>query len=337
MMGAHEERMKMARGIFVWVMMVPLVAGLIVCALTGGGTASSETVVGPDQSGRNLGGATGSDPDFHYVAGTLAEHLSTNAAGRARGFTANYNSDMVEFVSPGGTNLDRLTKAVWYTNFWLRGVRGLSATPIGFSNAMGGQALPTMVSPRHYLFATHTHPEGHTLAFLDTNNVVHWRKTLQRADLNTDTSVGILDADLPASVGFLPVAPENLKQYLPKDNLYFVQGIGMNQDMRLFSLPMAFRWFTGVFWDKGYSAPQGLGTNWNVAIRGGDSSSPAMILIGNQLVLLSHVYIIGGGPDYTALFWGINEKMRFLSIHNHVGSDYQLTEYSLTNWPKLNR
>src|SRR3984957_18558849 len=154
-----------------------------------------------------------------FGPGTLAYHLSTNAAGRASSYAGNYDS-MKELSGWGyaeytKTNLGRLTNAVWATNFWLHGVRGLSATAIGCSNGLGGQGLITMVSPRHYLFSTHMHPEGYRVAFLGTNNVIYWRKTLERVDVANDTSVGILDADLPASVGYLPLLPTNFSSYLP--------------------------------------------------------------------------------------------------------------------------
>src|SRR5262249_51942596 len=158
----------------------------------------------------------------------------TNAVGRANGLVGTYD-DWLEITAPASTNLDRLTKATWSTRFWLKGVRGLSATPIGYSNALGGQGLPTMVSPRHYLCATHMHPEHSVRAFLATNNVIFWRKPLQLRDLTNDTTVGILDADLPPSVGFLPIVPRNFVDYLPP--LTFLQGIGMNQDFMLFSQP----------------------------------------------------------------------------------------------------
>ncbi len=128
--------------------------------------------------------------DESMIADTLPYHLSTNVAGRAEGRTGGY-ADMLEFNAPNSTGLDRLTNAVWSHTFWLKGVQGLSATPIGYSNVLGGQGLTTMVSPRHYLCATHMHPESYMIAFLDSNNVVYWRKTLQRADVGNDISVGI--------------------------------------------------------------------------------------------------------------------------------------------------
>ena len=270
-----------------------------------------------------------------FAPGTLAYHLSTNATARVAGIS-DPSAALSElwgwrYAVFRGKDMAAMTNSVWATNFWLHGVRGLPATCIGFSNAMGGQGLMTMVSPRHWLCATHMHPEGYTTPFLDTNNIIHWRRTLQRVDLGNDISVGILDADLPSSVGYLPVMPVNFTNYLPADD-YF-QGIGMNQDMRVFGEPMMVS--TAVTWSSSHAVRYGLSTNWNVTIRGGDSSNPAMVLIGDQLVLVSHNTYVTGGPNYAAFQDAINEKMHFLSTNNAVGTDYQLTQICLTNWPEI--
>lgn len=272
--------------------------------------------------------------DDSLKPGTLAYHLATNATGRAAGRYGGYN-DKVEFVAPHSTRLTGYAEADWSRAFWLHGVQGLSATPIGISNSASGQGLPTMVSPRHYLCATHMHPEGYLLAFLDTNNVVYWRKTMQRVDVGGDTSAGILDADLPPSVGFLPVLPANFTNYLPTTASNAVQGIGMNQDMFLFGQPMTFGSANFVNWDSRRTAPLGLATNWNATLRGGDSSNPDLLLIGQQLVLVSHNFMALGGPNYAAQIPAINQALHRLSTNNHVRTDYQLTEFPLTNWPQI--
>ena len=272
--------------------------------------------------------------DESFKPGTLAYHLSTNAATYAAGRSGGYN-DMLVVVTPYSSPLTRFANATWLRTCWLKDVQGLSATPIGFSNVLGGQGLPTLVSPRHYVGATHMHPEGYLIAFLDTNNIVHWRKTLQRVDVGNDTSVGILNADLPPAVGFLPVLPANFTNYLPMTVASIVQGIGMNQDMCLFGQPMAFANLNFINWDSRKTAPFGLTTNWNVTLRGGDSSNPDMLLIGNQLVLVSHNSYITGGPNYACQIHAINQSMHLLSTNNRAGSDYQLTEFPLTNWPVI--
>jgi len=266
---------------------------------------------------------------------SLTYHLATNAAGYAAGCVGSY-PDFLVIKAPNAPFAERLNRATWSTACWLRNVHGLSATPIGCSNNASGQGLPTLVSPRHYLCATHMHPEQFLTAFLDTNNVVHWRKTLQRVDVGGDTSVGILDRELPASVEFLPVLPADYGNYFPANPTNFIQGIGMNQDMCLFSQPMKLGAGWGfVTWDSAAMVPEGPPKNWNIAVRGGDSSNPEMLLIDNQLVLVSHNYTARGGPSYVYQIPGINQAMHLLSTNQHVATDYQLTQFSLTNWAKV--
>jgi hypothetical protein len=268
--------------------------------------------------------------DITYAPESLAFHLSTNAGARAH-----QPPDFQPFTANHSLALDRLTTARWAPMFWLHDVAGLSATPIGFTNLTGGQGLPTMISPRHYLCATHMHPEGYLMAFLGTNNQIFYRRSLQRVDIGNDTSVGILNQDLPPAVGFLPLLPANYTNYLPATATNFIQGIGMNQDFTYFGEPMLLDNPIFVTWNCAQTAPGGLSTNWNIRIRSGDSSNPALLLIGNQLVLVSHNYFVGGGPNYAFQLPTINAKMHFLSVHNAAGSDYQLTEFCLTNWPAL--
>ena len=284
-----------------------------------------------------------------YPPGSLAEHLATNTAARTTGVTDVYRSTLEltgwDYKADySGTNLVWLTRSAWSTNCWLKGVQGLSATPIGMvTNNLGGQGLMTMISPRHYLCATHMHPEGRRAAFLDTNNVLHWRSTLQRIDLppapaqgiGADISVGILDADLPPSVGFLPVLPPDYPSYLPTGRGSLVQGIGMNQDLRLFSQPMTFEFTQYVAWSSVATAPGGMPKSWNFTVRGGDSSNPDLLLIHDQLVLVSHHYFVGGGPNYARAFNAINAAMHTLSTNQQAGTDYQLTPVSLAEFPKL--
>ena len=81
------------------------------------------------------------------------------------------------------------------------------------------------------------------------------------------------------------------------------------------------------------AVPSGLGTNWNVTIRGGDSSNPALLLIGNQLVLITHNFHVNGGPSYARQLPLLNRAMHLLSTNHFLHTDYQLTEFPLTNWP----
>jgi alpha-tubulin suppressor-like RCC1 family protein len=277
-----------------------------------------------------------------YVApGTLCYHMATNAVGRATGYSGSYYDQQIvsgwSYAHYTNENMALLTNSVWSTNCWLKGVQGLSATCIGFSNSLAGQGLITMVSPRHCVFAEHMHKgQQHFIAaFLDTNNVIHWRTNIESAHLGDEVSVGILDSDLPSSVEFLPVVPTNLMNYLPTNATAVVQGIGENQDLRAFSQPMTFQYPNRAYWDERMAIPFGLTTNWSVAIRGGDSSGPERFLIGNQLVLLTLTYGPNAGTNYAFTAPSINQAMHYLSTNNNAGSDYQITSFSLTNWPTI--
>jgi hypothetical protein len=237
--------------------------------------------------------------------------------------------------------MNLLTNATWSTNCWLSKVKGLTATPIGTSNYLagenvyGGQTTLSMVSPRHYLSATHVQvfQRGQLMAFLDTNNVVHWRRAIDQMTLGTDIDVGILDSDLPASVGFLPVMSPSFTNYLPRSAAAKVQGIGMNQDLFVFGQPMTFQGSIVLNWDPLSAVPYGLGTNWNVVIRSGDSSLPERFLIQGQLILVTQHWEATSGPHLALRFGDINQAMHTLSINHNLGTDYQLTPYVFTNWP----
>jgi hypothetical protein len=272
---------------------------------------------------------------------TLARDLAMNAAARARGRTGTGDDKRLvngwSYAFYTSTNLQLLTRATWSTNCWLSGAKGLPATPIGMSNNLAGQTMFTMVSPRHFLSASHVGVgfRGVMAAFLDTNNVVHWRRTVGEVVLGNDISVGILDADLPPSVGFLPVLSPGYTNYLPCSPTTVVQGVGMNQDLQVFSQPITFQNLADVRWSPLAAAPFGLGTNWNVGIRGGDSSLPVRLLVKDQLVLVTQHHFADSGPNLTLAFGAINQAMHSLSASLGLKSDFQLTPYDFSDWPAL--
>ena len=299
------------------------------------------------------------DPSYLFP-GSLPYHLATNAVGYASGKTLANNGRLFDnWINKTTNTVDYLSQLRWSTNCWLSGVKGLSATSIGTINHITGQQLITMISPIHYLRAAHTTDSlsnfVNSIAFLDTNNVIHWRIPIEQvlisaptSTLDMDTVVGILNEPLPESVGFLPVLPPNFN-YLPiktDTNLpvgtNVIQGIGMNQDAMVFSQPMEFsllEWGEADFvcWDIANSPVLGLSTNWNIRIRTGDSSAPERFLIDDQLVLVSHNQGVLAGVNFQCLYDAINTAMETLSS-NHYGTNYHylLTPISLTNYSRVN-
>ena len=111
-------------------------------------------------------------------------------------------------------------------------------------------------------------------------------------------------------------------------------GLTPLQTLQWYSQPMTFG-NPNMNWGGGNTAPFGLGTNWNYVIFSGDSSLPETVLINNQLVLAAHNYSAGSGPNYAYQINAINQQMHYLSTNNAVGTDYQLAQFSLTNWPTI--
>jgi len=129
--------------------------------------------------------------------------------------------------------------------------------------------------------------------------------------------------------------PTNFSNYLPTSSTSIIQGIGMNQDMRRFSQPMFFADLSFVYWNPAAMIPFGVSTNWSVALRGGDSSDPECLLINNQLVLATHNSAPVSGPNYGSELSDINQQMHYLSTNNNLGTDYQLTQFLMSNWPSI--
>ncbi len=312
-----------------------------------GGLASGSTNSPPKGLDAVASLETGGPPDPTM---TLAYHLATNAVARTVGFKNPLEA--MAYLSKGPAKefyqFAPRYRAVWASNCWLHGVRGLSATCLGYmcTNNVGYEYMMTMVSPRHYLAANHVtwapfFKGSEPAAFADTNNMVYYRRSLQVTNLGNDIALGILDSDLPASVGYLPLLPPNYTNWLAPTS--YVQGIGVNQDYLVFGEAVMLQGTGMVFFFGGKSVPFGLGTNWSScadplakgALRGGDSSDPVRLLIGNQLVLVSAALTAAAGPDYALASGRINQEMRYLSTNKHAGTDYQLSFIALTNWPML--
>jgi hypothetical protein len=173
------------------------------------------------------------------------------------------------------------------------------------------------------------------LAFLDRDNRLHWRRILKETALGDDVSVGILDQDLPPSVGFLPVLPANFNDYLPRHPDTPVQGIGQNQDLCVFTHSLMLDDRQSAWWNQDKGVPFGAGTHWNVRIRGGDSSLPVRLLIRDQLVLVTQYHTAQSGPMLATRHAAINRAMRALSAEHRLKPDHQLISVSLDAWPKL--
>lgn len=320
---------------------------LTVVAMVGAGLCAEASASPGKPSGAAVSRAGGVAPE---PTTTLAYHLATNAVGRTVGFRDPLTAMAYLAIGRGSPFYQFSThyRAAWSSDCWLHGVRGLSATCLGYvcTNHAGYEYMVTMVSPRHYLAANHItwapfFKGKDPAVFVDTNNVVYYRRSLVVTNIGHDIAVGILDSDLPASVGYLPLLPANYTNWL--DPGACVQGIGVNQDYLVFGEAVSLPAKGTIFFYGRQTVPFGLGMEWSSSadplahgrLRAGDSSDPVRLLIGNQLVLAGAALTSISGPDYALASDRINQAMHYLSTNDHAGTDYRLNVFALTNWPAL--
>lgn len=218
------------------------------------------------------------------------------------------------------------------TNCWLQGVKGLTA--ISPFNRQGGYHGPgTAVTPRHIVMVTHMLSQpGTVFDFATTDSRIVSRKLIAYSDSKKigDLSVGLLDADLPPSIGFLRVMPPLWRQIMPE--AFQTRGPGFYQGNRSKSEVhpvVAFNHWkqafvadfagTGVMLDKSVWFP-----DWFGRAAGGDSGHPLCVLANDELFLITLYTTPSGGmlyPDYITI---INTEMEELSLA-HKAPVYRLT------------
>ena len=227
---------------------------------------------------------------------------------------------------------DETKPIVRNTNCWLHGVKGLTA--ISPFNRQGVYHAPgTAVSPRHIVMVTHMRClPGTVFEFITMDSQTVRRKLIAYADSAKigDFSVGLLDADLPPSIGFMRVMPPLWRQIMPEAFQPRRPGLVLANRSRTDVHPaVGFNHFKrgfvgdfagyGVLLDKSVWFP-----DWFDHAGPGDSGHPLCILANDELFLVTLFTTPSGGslyPDYITL---INAEMEELS-RAHNAPVYRLT------------
>jgi len=206
---------------------------------------------------------------------------------------------------------------------------GLDLTCISPWNSAGGDQLAgTLVSPRHIVYATHFQmPVGATVRFVTADNVVVERTLVGKSSLPTvgesmfpDVTVGVLDSDVPPTIGFATILPSDWARYFA-DGRLDVPCIALDQEEKAL--------VTSLWWLNEQASCNSPSDATQAAffedIVRGDSGNPAFMIVRGRAVLLT-VWSFGGGglgTFVTAQKAAINRMMADL------GGGYQLTEIDL--------
>jgi|GEM_PF-2559534 len=256
------------------------------------------------------------------TSGSLRAHLVAQIDTRAAPFTGYADRARVFSDWNPGTSYERNTSCF---------VTGVDMTPVAtwnsetaaYGNSWRGQ---TLVSPRHYIGAAHwAVPVGTTLHFVTSDNTVVARTITARQTIaGTDIIVGVLNADVPGTIGFARVLPDAWAAKLPTLAQYEYPCVSMDQGQQVF-----IREITSLGASVICQRPK-LASRlsfYKDAISG-DSGSPVFLIVNNAMVLLTTWYSGGGGagPFITHNRAAINAAMTTL------GGGYQLTDVDLSGF-----
>jgi hypothetical protein len=202
----------------------------------------------------------------------------------------------------------------------------LDLTSISPWNSAGGQRLAgTLISPRHIIFATHYQiPIGATIRFITKDNVVVERKMTNKITppytsyYFPDISVGILDSDVPPTINFAKVLPDNWKDHI---DIIKAPALVLDQEEKALISNVLHMKENVVFGRP----TDNKRINFHEQIISGDSGNPSFLIINNQLVLLTIWTFSNSGTSITHYKKEINKMMESL------GGNYKLSEIVMLN------
>ena len=262
-----------------------------------------------------------------YVPGSLSYSLVTNIQNCTNILGTGGTESMFSSMDFVNTNFTP------NPNFWLARAQEKTAAVIAHeqSGSVGGCA----VTLRHVLNCAHAgFGVGQVLVFVDDNGASVLRTVIATVGVtNTDILASLLNADLPATIHPCMVLPPTFTNQMPLVASR-IQLVGMTQN-ELWAPFIGYNFIFNTANPYIFISPNSIwvGVSYNVNIVSGDSGHPIGMMIGTNLVLVSHWYTGGSGNNYAALEPQINWALHYLSTNNAIGSDYQLTTKDLSSWP----
>jgi hypothetical protein len=203
-----------------------------------------------------------------------------------------------------------------------------SGIAIWNSYSNSNQRGVTAISPRHVLMANHFPvPNGTTVRFMGNNGVIVNRTVISSSQpiVNQDIRIGVLNSDLPSSVIFYPILPNNYKS----EKIYHYHKLPVICWNRL-SNALVHDSFDAGFSGVRYIVSTGSRQPWSSSIVVGDSGQPVFCLLNNQPILLTAHYAATYGPELSDFQTEINNAMTTL------GGGYQLTILDLSAYTSFN-
>ncbi len=259
-----------------------------------------------------------------YVSGSLSKHVGDSLDARLVGLTpAN--------AKPIFTTQNHATPSyVRNTGCWTSGIDMTCISP--WNSAGGATRGGTLISPRHILFCAHYQIDnGSTIRFVDANNNIVTRTMVTKlthpsySPYYPDISIGVLDSDVPNSIGFAKILPSNWASYLPSlSSNRRIPCLVLDQEEKALIAELYSLSTTSILLNPSNATRLSYYENMIT----GDSGNPVFLIINGQLVIITVITYGGAGSGTSVVFHkdAINTMMATL------GGGYSLTEVSLSGF-----
>jgi hypothetical protein len=186
----------------------------------------------------------------------------------------------------------------------------------------------TLISPCHILFARHySLAVGDTVRYVTNDNVVVNRTIISRSLLNNDMAVARLDSDVPSTISFAKVLPQEGFKYLPEITRWLAL-LTTDQEKKALVTEI----FSNIFYSDAVviGQPQKTvrKTFYEVYVTG-DSGSPVFLVINDELVVIGMAW---GNYYISNVNYNHDEVNNALII---LGGGYELTPIDLSNFQRI--
>jgi hypothetical protein len=274
----------------------------------------------------NINNGTISSGIAGYASGSLAKNITDSIDTRTSGIIASTLTKSIFSTQNHNTATYVRNMSCWAAS------GGLDLTCISPWNSTGANTRAgTLISPRHIIFAAHYQIDvGSTIRFVDQNNNVVTRIIINKlthpayTPYYPDITIGILDSDVPASIGYAKILPQNWANYLPSlSSKNRLPCLYLDQEEKALIIDLV-----GINSSTLFNSPSiASRLSFYENIISGDSGDPFFLIVNNQLVILSVVTYADGAGTFISL-----HKDTINSMMNSLGGVYSLTEADLSSF-----
>lgn len=266
----------------------------------------------------------------NYVNGSLAKNCSDSVDTRL------VNKDPSTAKNIFSTQNHSTQTYVRNSGCWTSDLDLTSISP--WNSSSGATRAGTLISPRHIVFAAHFQiNNGATIRFIDNDNNVVSRTMVSKLthpaysnNIYPDITIGVLDSDVPNSISFAKILPQNWVNYLPNlSELYTLPCLVLDQEEKALVSDLYSYSFTSAERMASFTVPKNstrLLFYENIIM--GDSGNPAFLIINDELVIIT-VWTSGGSGAGTNIAYFKNDINTMMST---LGGGYQLTEVDLSGF-----